>query len=235
MEGWIKLHKRLRDHGILRDDNAYKLFTVLLMYVKTDTGTYTAGRNQLGQMAHMKPITAYKALKRLEKKWKMVTLSVTADYTEIRVLNWAKYQGRDDGGNSLGNSSVTAREQLGNTKKEIRNKKKEEYSGFSAFWEAYPKKEAKKKAEDIWDRKKLDSKLPEILAFIEKAKTSDRWQRGFIKQPTTFLNQESWEDDVGAYQDAGKEKPRETRRFNNGVWESWMEGSGWVKDFSAKT
>ena len=72
---------------------------------------------------------------------------------------------------------------------------------FDAFWEAYPKKELKKKAVDIWKRKNYSQHIEEILAFIEKAKQTDRWAKGYIKQPTTFLNNESWNDDLTAYSD----------------------------------
>ena len=228
MEGWIKIHKRLREHEILKDDTAYKLFTVILMYVKTNTGKYTAGRFQLGEMAKMKPITAYKALKRLEKKWKMVTLVSNNQYTEITVLNWGKYQGKEDDGNSLGNNAVTPREQRGNTKKEIRTKKEEEEmseksdapSQFDTFWNSYPKKELKKKSQEIWKRKKLDKHLPDILAFIEKAKRTDRWKKGFVKQPTTFLNNESWNDDLTSYGDNAS--PPEKSYTDNG-WNASKE------------
>jgi len=72
-------------------------------------------------------------------------------------------------------------------------------SAFDTFWDAYPKKENKKKSKEIWQRKKLDSKLPEILAFVEKAKKTDRWVEGYIKHPTGFLNGELWTDDLTLY------------------------------------
>ena len=83
---------------------------------------------------------------------------------------------------------------------------------FSKFWEIYPKKELKKKAQDIWKSKKLDSQVTEILAFIEKARESDRWKRGYVKQPTAFLNGECWNDDLASYSDR-KEEPLEIKRY----------------------
>jgi hypothetical protein len=80
---------------------------------------------------------------------------------------------------------------------------------FNQFWNKYPKKELKKKALEIWKRKKLDSSLGEVLAFIEKASTSDRWKKGFIKQPTVFLNGECWNDDVESYNDKYKSNVKE--------------------------
>lgn len=72
---------------------------------------------------------------------------------------------------------------------------------FNQFWNSYPKKELKKKSEEIWKRKKLDNKLTDILDFIEKAKQTDRWKKGFIKQPPAFLNGECWNDDLSNYND----------------------------------
>lgn len=72
---------------------------------------------------------------------------------------------------------------------------------FSKFWNLYPKKELKKKSKEIWERKKLDSSLKEISEFIELAKGTDRWQKGFIKQPPVFLSGECWNDDLMAYND----------------------------------
>lgn len=141
MEGWVKLHKRLRDHELLRDDVAFKLFTILLLYVNTQTGKYTAGRYQLAEMTGIKPITVYKALKRLEKKWKMVTLVSNNQFTEITVSNWGKYQSREEVGNSDGNNAVTPREQRGNTNKEIRYKKQEYMSQTSCDVPSKPKKD----------------------------------------------------------------------------------------------
>lgn len=70
---------------------------------------------------------------------------------------------------------------------------------FISFWDKYPKKENKKKAGELWESKKLDLKLDVILEFIEKAKTTDRWKKGFIKAPDVFLRNESWNDDLSAY------------------------------------
>ena len=76
---------------------------------------------------------------------------------------------------------------------------------FEKFWKEYPKKELKKKSYEIWLRKKLDGSLPAILAFIEKAKNTDRWKKGYVKQPPVFLNGECWNDDIEAYNDKEKE------------------------------
>ena len=71
---------------------------------------------------------------------------------------------------------------------------------FLEFWNYYPRKEAKKKAEGIWKSKKLSASLPAILLFLEKAKVTERWRNPrFIPQPTTFLSQERWNDELDNY------------------------------------
>ena len=54
---------------------------------------------------------------------------------------------------------------------------------------------------EIWKRKKFDVKLKVILDFIIKAKETDRWQKGYVKQPPAFLNGECWNDDLNSYND----------------------------------
>ncbi len=72
---------------------------------------------------------------------------------------------------------------------------------FASFWFEYPKKESKKKCRDLWHKKRLDDRLEDILTFVGKAKETDRWKKGFVKHPATFLAQESWEDDLSSYSD----------------------------------
>lgn len=64
---------------------------------------------------------------------------------------------------------------------------------FLIFWEAYPKKQDKKKAYKSFSRLKKGL-LPKILASIAEFKKTDSWQKGFIPMPTTFINGERWED-----------------------------------------
>ena len=86
---------------------------------------------------------------------------------------------------------------------------------FNQFWEIYPKKELKKKTLEIWHRKKLDSSLEVILNFITKAKNTDRWKKGFIKQPSTFLNGECWNDDLESYNDKNQINRPKSLQNNN--------------------
>lgn len=71
-------------------------------------------------------------------------------------------------------------------------------SRFDDFWKEYPCKEgSKKKAKDIWSRKKLDLKADMIIADVIKRKSCHkRWLDGYVPYPTTYLNGERWEDEI---------------------------------------
>ena len=71
-------------------------------------------------------------------------------------------------------------------------------SAFDAFWSAYPKKVGKGAAEKSFS-KLSPSLLPQMLSAIDAQKKSDQWAKDngqFIPNPTTWLNQRRWEDEV---------------------------------------
>lgn len=82
-----------------------------------------------------------------------------------------------------------------------KNKKKTTSTAarFDAFWTAYPKKVEKKKALEIWKRRKLDSLADSLIADVRGRMERDRkWIDGYIPNPTTYLNGDRWEDEMGA-------------------------------------
>lgn len=70
--------------------------------------------------------------------------------------------------------------------------------GFDRFWAAYPRKVGKGAAEKSFERIRPDAALvSRMLAAIAAQKNSDNWQRGYIPNPATWLNQRRWEDEIG--------------------------------------
>jgi len=67
-------------------------------------------------------------------------------------------------------------------------------SDFQVFWEVYPKKSAKKKAETAWNRLP-EKKKAAALQDIKRGRF-DKVDRQFIPHPTTYLNGERWEDEM---------------------------------------
>ena len=70
-------------------------------------------------------------------------------------------------------------------------------SAFDAFWKAYPKKTGKEAARKSFARAKAD--IGTMLSALEVQKQSEQWTKNngqFIPNPTTWLNQGRWEDEL---------------------------------------
>jgi len=66
---------------------------------------------------------------------------------------------------------------------------------FLKFWSAYPSKRRGGKPDSwkSWKKKKLDSRIDEILKVLENHINSEQWRSGIIPLASTWLNQERWE------------------------------------------
>lgn len=71
---------------------------------------------------------------------------------------------------------------------------------FEEFWAAYPKKTGKQAAFKSWQRIKPTSELHnKIMEAVTAATKTEQWQREngrYIPNPTTWLNQGRWDDEI---------------------------------------
>ena len=88
---WVKLYRRIGDHEILTDPNALVIFVYLMTNCDLEGKAKVSKYFTAGGLK-MKPTTFLDALKRLEKKYKVIGLTPTNKYTEVSLLGWAKYQ-----------------------------------------------------------------------------------------------------------------------------------------------
>lgn len=96
MNGFIKLHRVILDHSRLsRDNNAYIMFTKLLLKADRHTGTYITGRKKLAALCNLKQTTAWMTLMRLNDD-NMVDILSDRSKTKITICNWEKYQSKSD-------------------------------------------------------------------------------------------------------------------------------------------
>ena len=93
---------------------------------------------------------------------------------------------------------------------------------FDEFWSNYPVKKDKKKARDKWLKIKPNQQLLEkMLSSIkiqDKEKQDRKQNTGFSpdwKHPTTWLNSESWEDEV--YLPTGTPEPQKPREIKSAL------------------
>ncbi|CAB4195614.1 Protein of unknown function DUF1376 [uncultured Caudovirales phage] len=75
-----------------------------------------------------------------------------------------------------------------------------EVGGFDTFWAAYPKKVAKPEAKKAWTNLKPDQELiARILTALTETKRTPDWTREqgrFVPHPSTWINQQRWEDEL---------------------------------------
>jgi hypothetical protein len=72
---------------------------------------------------------------------------------------------------------------------------------FEGFWERYPRKIGKGNAEKVWRRRKCGAIAPEIMAALERARSSFDWTKEggqFVPYPATWLSRDGWKDEYTA-------------------------------------
>jgi len=70
-------------------------------------------------------------------------------------------------------------------------------SRFGDWWAAYPKHVKRKSALAIWQRMKLDAMADKLIAdVLNRDANDDGWKQGYVPDPTTYLNQERWNDEL---------------------------------------
>jgi len=68
---------------------------------------------------------------------------------------------------------------------------------FDEFWSVYPVKVKKKEAKKLWNKFKLDSIAEQIINDVKNRVSKDRsWSDGFTPHPTTYINNERWNDEI---------------------------------------
>lgn len=125
-----------------------------------------------------------------------------------------------------GNVSVTAQDTETDTETETEKVKRHvrpraEKTGlrFEEWWAVYPKKVDKKKSLGIWKSKKLDRIADTLIDKTRERVAADpNWANGYILNPTTYLNGERWNDEIGTIP---QPKSKTTADHNRDSWSSF--------------
>lgn len=68
---------------------------------------------------------------------------------------------------------------------------------FERFWNSYPRKVGKPYARQVFMKKVKHNDMPSLLEGLERYKSSKQWKDSqYIPNPSTFINQERWKDEV---------------------------------------
>lgn len=107
---------------------------------------------------------------------------------------------------------------------------------FEEFWKAYPRKENKKKAQEIWKRKKLNGNADFIIQDIhDRQRRHQSWLKGYIPHATTYLNGERWNDEITENENgkggAGFQtiKPEREKSESRKTWDFLFKAAGFTK------
>jgi hypothetical protein len=124
--GWVKFYRSINEnHFLMKDNNAYIVFTKLLTNAGKSKGEWAGGRRQLAEIVNINDNTLKHVLERLEREH-LITRKVTQRYSIITILNWHEYQDSRPTNSPTGDPAVTHTRPSGDhsNKKENRKEKK---------------------------------------------------------------------------------------------------------------
>jgi hypothetical protein len=156
MEGWIKLHRKIKDSKVFANPEIFKLWTLCLCKanhshtwihldgvsdpIEVQPGQFITGRYSLHREfyqaeseSNKSPLTVWRWLEKLSK-WDNVNIKTNNKYTLVEIVNWELYQssnGSEQKNEQQANSRQTTDEQQMNTEKNEENDNKEKKGNSS--------------------------------------------------------------------------------------------------------
>lgn len=127
-EGWIKIHRKLRDNPIYNNSIAVHCWIECLLRSNHDDnsfyfnrekitisrGQFITGRIEFSKSVNQKPSTVWFWLKQFQNE-QMIDIKSTNKYSVITILNWLDYQ-------QLDNRQTTDRQQIDTNKNDKNDK-----------------------------------------------------------------------------------------------------------------
>lgn len=105
-QGWIKLYRKIEQNDFLMtDNNAFMVFTKLLLFADRNTGSYRTGQRALAEMVNLPYGTTYKALQRLQAH-NLIHIENMMKFSKIWITNWTVYQSNKELDSILENNAV---------------------------------------------------------------------------------------------------------------------------------
>ena len=207
-EGWIMLHRKIRDHWIWKSDHRFKWWIDVLLSVNHCDNKVLIK----GTLIECKRGQSVMSLDTWAKRWN-VTKKTVKDFfellqkdsmlvyegmqntTRITVCNYDSYQGMVNDTETQSKRQVNATETLTAPKQELKEGNNDINISFDVFWEAYGKKVGNKKlCIKRWnklkdqERQTIIDTLPSFLKSISDKK--------YLPYPEKYLNERRWEDEI---------------------------------------
>lgn len=209
-DGWIKLHRKVMENPIFLNPNLLQIFIYCLLkanhrdnemiwnneLITVKTGSFITGRFQMAKDLKQKESALYKRLQLLTKLG-YIELKSNNKFTLLTIVKYKTYQISEPKEEQQSNNKVTTKEQQSNTNKNDKNEKNDKNINipFDLFWQSYDKKRGDKiKLEKTWNNL-TDTDRQNIMAYIPKYKIATP-DKKFRKDPQTFFNNKSWNDEI---------------------------------------
>lgn len=212
-KGFIYLHRKILKSSVCKNTNVFAVWIWCLLKathvaykipfgstdIELQPGEFVTGRKVASKELHISPQT-YRTCITYLKSTNRITTKSTNQFTIISIVNWKEYQNKPTNKSTrkLTNDQPTANQRLTTNNNNNNNITNNIYVRFEEFWNAYPNKKAKKKAEQSW-LKINPSEYDKIMSSLGEYKKSEQWraQGGrFVPYPSTWLNQERWNDEI---------------------------------------
>jgi hypothetical protein len=140
-----------------------------------------------GEISEKRALAANRSVIKRSKNEKFATANVSANHP-------AKAEQITENEYEYENANEDVIENADEKKQNLQNQR------FDEFWKAYPKKVGKEAARKVWMKVKPDKALfIKMLEAVETAKKSKQWQKDngqYIPNPSTWLNQGRWDDEL---------------------------------------
>jgi hypothetical protein len=207
MSGYFLLHKKIINWEWFSDPKSVALWIYILAntnYTESEyrghiikRGQAAIGRKRASVVTGLSQQEIRTRLKRFETN-KQITTKSTTNFSIITVLNYDDYQDfsrkKEPQKYFETNKQITTSKEV--KKERIKKEVDQNETNFDLFWSEYPRKVGKKKAKQIWMKRKLgNGTFPKIMDSLQLVKKT--WDDvEFIPHPTTWLNQERGEDEI---------------------------------------
>ena len=217
--GWVKLHRSITDHWVWDCEFSYAQAWIDLLIFANHAEKKLTIKGQLitierGQQARSE-VTLSKSwkwsrnkvrrfLKNLENDG-MISQKTTHLTSIITICNYDDFQSSDTAdGTAKGQQTEHVKDSKRNTNKNVKNKKNEKEditpSRFDEFWDLYDKKRSLETCRNKFNKlteAEVDKIFEVLPAYV--ASTPDKQ---FRKDPSTWLNQKCWNDEIEVSQNS---------------------------------
>ena len=228
--GYIKLHRKILDNPlVMKSSDHFAIWMYLLLnaaHKKYDTligservtlnpGQLVTGRKKIAKDLKINESKVQRILK-LFQNCQQIEQQTNNLCRVISILKWDDYQ--------QSNIQVNNERTLYKNTNNIKNIYIDQ---FNEFWNVYNKKVSKPKAITAYNKalKKVDHKT--IMDALKKQKKL--WvgkDKAYIKHPTTWLNQECWEDEIEHIQPAKEFTRPKFQKTPSGLYKAWCMKCG---------